>query len=100
MNLYLISQTINEGYDTYDSAVVAAESEDEARKIHPSPFVTHVTDEVWMGTYSGGDHIGEEYEANEDLCWVRFSDIHHITVEYLGATEKPKGLILASFNAG
>lgn len=44
MNLYLISQEINLDYDTYDSArnawiqiskVVAAESSEEARDIHP-----------------------------------------------------------------
>lgn len=33
MNLYLISQDVNNDYDTYDSAVVAAESEEEARGI-------------------------------------------------------------------
>ncbi len=33
--LYLISQNENNDYDTYDSAVVVASSEDEARKIHP-----------------------------------------------------------------
>lgn len=38
MNLYLISQSINNGYDTYDSAVVAAESKDKARCIHPSEY--------------------------------------------------------------
>ena len=35
MNLYLISQSVNNEYDTYDSAVVAAESEEDATKIHP-----------------------------------------------------------------
>lgn len=35
MNLYLISQTQNQTYGTYDSAVVAAESENHARAIHP-----------------------------------------------------------------
>ncbi len=35
MNLYLISQTVNSDYDTYDSAVVVAESEDQARLILP-----------------------------------------------------------------
>lgn len=35
LNLYLISQTVNNGYDTYDSAVVAAASEEEARLIYP-----------------------------------------------------------------
>lgn len=35
MNLYLISQTVNKGYDTYDSAVVVAESDETAKAIHP-----------------------------------------------------------------
>ena len=35
MNLYKISQDENCGYDTYDSAVVAAKSEAAAREIHP-----------------------------------------------------------------
>ena len=35
MNLYLISQDVNNNYDTYDSAVVQAKSEEEARKIYP-----------------------------------------------------------------
>ena len=35
MNLYLISQTINDDYDSWDSAVVAAESAGAAREIHP-----------------------------------------------------------------
>lgn len=33
MNLYLLKQEINTGYDTYDSCVVAAESEEDARVI-------------------------------------------------------------------
>ncbi len=32
MKLYKISQNINNNYDTYDSAIVCAENEDEARK--------------------------------------------------------------------
>ena len=35
MKLWLISQDENRGYDTYDSAVVAAGTEDAARKVHP-----------------------------------------------------------------
>lgn len=35
MNLYLIWQEKNTNYDTYDSAVVAAESAEDARWIHP-----------------------------------------------------------------
>ena len=35
MKLWCISQTDNDGYDTFDSAVVAAETESDARAIHP-----------------------------------------------------------------
>lgn len=37
MKLWLLEQDEHNGYDTYDSLVVAAESEDEARAIHPDP---------------------------------------------------------------
>ena len=35
MNLYLISQNKNVNYDTFDSAIVAARTNKEARMIHP-----------------------------------------------------------------
>lgn len=41
MNLYLLSQNINTGYDTYDSCVVAAKNEDSARHISPSLHVEY-----------------------------------------------------------
>ena len=47
MNLYLISQTENEGYETYDSAVVCAETEAEAQRIHPQ------YGEKWDGKANG-----------------------------------------------
>lgn len=99
MKLFLISQNKVSGYDTYDSAVVAAESESDARNIHPNGYVTHVTNGKWMGTYSGGKSIGSEYENDCD-AWPKYSDIDCIKVEYLGETNKPRGVILASFNAG
>lgn len=40
MNLYKISQTVNRGYDTYDSAVVAAETEEAARNTRPYDYGT------------------------------------------------------------
>lgn len=80
MKLYRISQDINNGYDTYDSAVVCAENEDEARKIHPSG---NDTDPIY----------GE---------WVNGNEIGMIQVEYLGKADKAikKGVVLSSFNAG
>ena len=35
MKIFKISQNQNTDYDTYDSALVAAESKDDARTIHP-----------------------------------------------------------------
>jgi hypothetical protein len=99
MKLFVISQDINTDYDTYDSAVVAAESEDDARTINPSRFVTHTKNGKWMGTYSGGSSAGEEYEMDGDN-WVEYQDIQKIKVKYIGAGELKRGVVLASFNAG
>jgi len=99
MNLYLISQDANDGYDTYDSAVVAAKSENDARTINPSEYVTHVTNGQWMGTFKAGARKGQEYNQDSH-SWVRYSNINIIKVKYLGLTKMDRGLILSSFNAG
>ena len=98
MNLYLISQTKYDDYDTYDSAVVAAESEDDARKIHPNGY--EYIEGKWMylssdGEYREGCHISPS--------WPTASDIKNtgcIKAEYLGPTDRDRGVICASFNAG
>lgn len=49
MKLYLLTQNEREGYDTYDSMVVAAKDEVMARQIHPHgewPGPSHSHD-VW-----------------------------------------------------
>ena len=99
MNLYLISQDVNNDYDTFDSAVVAAESEGDARTISPCGFVTHVADGHWMGTYPGGRDKGKAYKRS-GISWVSYSDIGNVTVKYLGVTKLERGLVLSSFNAG
>jgi hypothetical protein len=98
-NLYLISQERVYGYDTYDIAVVAAESQIDARNINPSPFVTHITGGKWMGTYSGGPNTGKEYDNDDGNSWPKYSDIDCIEVEFLGHTAKERGVICSSFNA-
>ena len=84
MKIYLLTQNENTGYDTYDSCVVAAENEDEARKIHP--------------------HMNTDYSAWRVGYWLRIwcSDPKYVKVEYIGEADKSvkKGVILASFNAG
>lgn len=99
MNIYKISQDINNGYDSYDSAIVCAENEDDARTIHPSEYVTHNKNGLWYGTYTNG---GEYETENGRNSWVKFNELDKIKVEYIGvACENIKrGIILSSFNAG
>ncbi len=79
MYLWKISQTENNGYDTYNAAVVAAETEDEARMIHPS-----------------GHSL-----ANGDPYYVWVKDPLLVRCELIGtAVENGPRVILASFCAG
>ena len=79
MNLYKISQTVNNHWDTYDSAIVAAESKEIARSIHPS-------------------HCKGLQEWN-NYGWCAKEDVK---VKLIGTAIKgtKTGVILASFNAG
>ena len=73
MKLFKIWQTENNGYDTYDSAVVAAESKEDAVTINPA-----------------------------DPSYYSWVSSDKVSVELLG-TAKPgtkRGVICASFNAG
>lgn len=78
MNLYKISQIVNTGWDTYDSAVVAAETEEAARNTHP---------DVEYG----------DFDVQYD--WAMPEDV---TVELIGLAIEgtTAGVIVASFNAG
>lgn len=82
MNLYLISQNERIGYDTYDYAVVAAETSDEAKKIHPSKYVMEK----------------EDWDNND--TWA--SSPSSVEAKLIGKALDAKftGIVLASFNAG
>jgi len=82
MNIYLISQDVNNDYDTYDSAVVYAPTEEDARMTHPSDYKHD-----WDGTM---------YD------WSPWCDAREVQVDYLGETSEvvDAGVICASFNAG
>jgi hypothetical protein len=95
MNLYKIFQNVNEDWDTYDSAVVAAKSEEEARLIHPDDDHKWDTDrKEWYMVASGGGRI--YYNSGS---WVTLDSVG---VELIGKAVKgtPSGVIVASFNAG
>ena len=82
MNLYLISQNHNNDYDTYDSAVVVAESAESAKRMHPSSGQLDVKQTM----FSRNDWANPEY----------------VEVVYLGKADIIDGrkVICASFNAG
>ena len=100
MKLWLISQGINNGYDTYDSAVVAAETELEARQTYPSvgDFEYYYKDGSWFWTWDAHPELGAKKESGG--CWA--NNAEQVDLEYLGEA-KPgteAGVICASFNAG
>lgn len=78
LNLYLLKQSDNTGYDTYDALVVCAADKAAACLIHP---------------YSDGweDPIG---------VWALRPE--NVQVTYLGQADSSiaAGIVLASFNAG
>jgi len=75
--LFLLTQTERRGYDTYDSVIVCALSDSEARNIHPNTI-------VGWGSRS----------------WCSSPDA--VQVQHVGyaKTNVPVGVVLASFNAG
>ena len=79
MNIYLINQDINDDYDTFNSAIVAANSSEEAQNMLPS-------------FYRG-------FETGKSGSWT---SPKNASVELIGiAVEGIEiGNILSSFNAG
>ena len=96
MNLYLITQDVNTNYDTFDSAVVVASCEDDARLIHPSPLYSRVK-RKFIETESGRSSLEIILLALE--CWCSYSDVK---VKLIGEAigQKAGSVICASYNAG
>jgi hypothetical protein len=92
MKLYRISQSVNNDYDTYDSAVVAAETGEKARNTHPSGHGI-VDWEKAVGLVRGK----HKYYSGT-WCW----NIDDVQVEYIGEADKnvKAGVVVASYNAG
>lgn len=83
MNIYFVSQKENYDYDTYDSFVIIADNEEEARYTHPANPIKE-----WDG-------IKSRYDS-----WC---DAEDVTVEYVGKAGEwyiQKTIICASYNAG
>jgi len=84
MKLFLVSQTENNRYDTYDSFIVAAKTEEKARMTYPNP------DEI-EGIWDGKAPV-----------YGSWCDAEFVEVMEIGTTNKyADGTILcSSFNAG
>ncbi len=82
MNLYLLYQAVNKGYDTYDAAIVCAKSEDEARQLHPSDYKR-----------------GRHETTKEDPTWCKPEQVE-VTLIGSALEGSEAGVVLASFNAG
>lgn len=79
MKLYRIKRTDKVGWDEFIGAVVAANSEAEARRMHPG----------------GGDHLNNYGEWPTDLRKIRVTFLGEAAPDF----DKPQ-VIMNSFNAG
>jgi hypothetical protein len=97
LSIYKVWQTVNNIFDTYDSAVVVAESEEEARRISPSGKINSN-----YGIDDGTIFYKFEPDCNEYYCGTWVEKEEDVNVEYLGRAKEgaAKGVLLASFNAG
>lgn len=80
MKLFKLSQTVNNDWDTFDSCIVCAENEEDAKSIHPDGDSDILTEGGYSWTNSFADITCAEIGvANED---------------------QKRGVICSSFNAG
>jgi hypothetical protein len=80
--LYLVTQSANREYDTYDAFVVCAENAEEAKHTHPT-----------------GEPLTPEWRPDIYDPWTSLENVH---VQYLGKADPilTKGILCASYNAG
>lgn len=91
MNLYLLTQSTNYGYDTYDSCVVCAPSPEEAKTYHPNGNKRWINNQ-WI------------YPDRPDIKWpdTSWATPECVTATWIGVanTETQLGVVISSFNAG
>lgn len=96
MKLWLISQSVNSRWDTYDSAVIAAETEEAARYTYP--------DELKLGDKRWNGHKWLWYLEDGrvlDYHSSSWTSPDNVQVEFLADNYGgAAGTVCASFNAG
>jgi hypothetical protein len=100
LKIYKIKQNINNGWDTYSDAVVIAENEEEAKKMHPDNYVW--TEKGWVYINDKKEEIMMNEKGYCYQDWIDVSQIDKVEVEYIGEAkeESEKGVVCASFHAG
>lgn len=88
MYIYLLTQSENRGYDTFDSCVVCAKDEEEAKGIHP--------EEPWAKE----NEVKTSRWGNDYGSWASKPEKVQATLLGTAAPRSVRGVILASFNAG
>ena len=94
--LYLLEQEVNQAYDTYDSCVVCAETEEEAKEISPDEYYKY-HDGKWWFQYSSGV---EKEESQNDSGWVEPKDVKVTEIGIANDSQKIGDIICSSYNAG
>jgi hypothetical protein len=96
MKLWLISQEVNNNWDTYDSAVVAANTEEEARLIYPDNWdksPKRWNGSKWLWYLDDGRVL--------DYLSGSWTSPDNVQVQFLAdGYDGPAGTVLGSFNAG
>ena len=96
MNIYKIEQKEVRGYDTYDSAVVCCDCEDQARDMNPR--------RQWDMSLKPPGYVSEriDWRLQEEGYTEWATKRENVKVTLLGKAEPgtPFGVICASFNAG
>lgn len=85
MKLWLLSQDVNNYYDTYDSCVVVEQTAEDAKRVHPNGFL----------------RANEEGEFEYYGDWV--ISVENVNAKYIGEADsdlKAGDVICASYNAG
>ena len=81
MKIYLLTQNDNNDYDTYDSCIVCAENETDAKTIHPDGRAYKEPNSQWS-----------DWALKETSIFCKEIGIAN--------EEQVRGVILGSFNAG
>jgi len=105
MKLWLLSQDKNNDYDTYDSCVVVAENEEDAKSIHPDGNSHYRKGYIDYKNVWRHDWFSKYNDGSDCLSCSYFWATTPIDVKatYIGEADaklKAGEVVCASFNAG